>query len=273
MGVSPILRMFGVTDTGNSVCAHIHGFMPYIYVPAPLNQFSPTHCLVLQDALDQAISSDGRSGKDSVLKTVLAVDPVQKCSMYGFHDNRLYPFLKITLALPRLVAPAKRLLERGIPVPGLGTPTFTVFESNIEYELRFMIDMDVVGCNWIECPPGKYCLRKPCMGAIGNTMPTSKTQIELDISYEDFISHVPEGEWQKIAPLRILSFDIECAGRKGISPEPEHDPVIQIASMVIQQGEKDPFVRNVFTLNSCYNIVGTDVKCFDNEEEMLQVCN
>ena len=23
------------------------------------------------------------------------------------------------------------------------------------------------------------------------------------------------GEWMKIAPLRILSFDIECAGRKG----------------------------------------------------------
>ncbi len=34
---------------------------------------------------------------------------------------------------------------------------------------------------------------------------------------------------------RILSFDIECAGRKGIFPEPEKDPVIQIANMVIRQ--------------------------------------
>ena len=31
-----------------------------------------------------------------------------------------------------------------------------------------------------------------------------------------------------MAPFRILSFDIECAGRKGHFPEPEHDPVIQV---------------------------------------------
>jgi DNA polymerase elongation subunit (family B) len=39
----------------------------------------------------------------------------------------------------------------------------------------------------------------------------------------------------QVAPLRILSFDIECAGRKGIFPEPEKDPVIQIANMVREQ--------------------------------------
>jgi len=33
-----------------------------------------------------------------------------------------------------------------------------------------------------------------------------------------------------------LSYDIECAGRKGIFPEAEHDPVIQIAAMVQRQG-------------------------------------
>ena len=63
----------------------------------------------------------------------------------------------------------------------------------------------------------------------------SRCQIEVDVSWEDFISHEPEGEWSTIAPIRILSFDIECAGRKGIFPEPEKDPVIQIANMVIKQ--------------------------------------
>jgi DNA polymerase delta subunit 1 len=57
------------------------------------------------------------------------------------------------------------------------------------------------------------------------------------IRYDKFISHAPEGEWQKIAPLRILSFDIECAGRKGIFPEAQMDPVIQIANMVTRQGD------------------------------------
>ena len=54
--------------------------------------------------------------------------------------------------------------------------------------------------------------------------------------FDQFISHAPEGEWAKIAPLRILSFDIECAGRKGIFPEASSDPVIQIANMVTRQG-------------------------------------
>lgn len=56
-------------------------------------------------------------------------------------------------------------------------------------------------------------------------------------SHDKFISHPPEGEWSDIAPLRVLSFDIECAGRKGVFPEPEVDPVIQIASVVKIQGE------------------------------------
>lgn len=56
------------------------------------------------------------------------------------------------------------------------------------------------------------------------------------LRYDAFISHAPEGNWSKIAPLRILSFDIECAGRKGIFPEATVDPVIQIANMVTRQG-------------------------------------
>ena len=63
----------------------------------------------------------------------------------------------------------------------------------------------------------------------------SKAQTELDVSWEDGLSYPAEGEWQKLAPLRVLSFDIECAGRKGIFPEAEKDQVIQIANMVVVQ--------------------------------------
>ena len=101
--------------------------------------------------------------------------------------------------------------------------------------------------NWIEVPAGKYTLLK-------GKDKKSLCQIELSVRYhtsgsmftvmtiltvgrfDQFISHAPEGEWAKIAPLRILSFDIECAGRKGIFPEASADPVIQIANMVTRQG-------------------------------------
>lgn len=119
----------------------------------------------------------------------------------------------------------------------------------------------------------------------------------LPLRSDDLISHAPDGEWSKLAPLRILSFDIECAGRKGIFPEAEKDPVIQIANMVTRQGtpsryytrpltcrrltcvvlfrlrcagESKPFIRNVFTLNTCAHIVGSQVLEFQKETDMLQ---
>lgn len=55
----------------------------------------------------------------------------------------------------------------------------------------------------------------------------------------------------------------------GIFPEANHDPVIQIANMVILQGESEPFLRNVFTLNTCAPIVGCQVMSFGQENVSL----
>ena len=288
-GAAPVLRMFGVTMDGNSVCAHIHGFLPYFYVLAPVPEILPQHCADLRSSLNDAVLGDARSTR-GVLQAVVAVEAVTKSSMYGFHFNKMSTFLKITMALPRLVAPARRLLGT-LSLNPFGSVHYQAFESNIDFEIRFMVDADVVGCNWIECPPGLYSLRRPTpspqsngyhmstcpstgFSTIGSTSPKTKCQIELDIEWEDVVSHAAEGEWEKVAPVRILSFDIECAGRKGVFPEAEHDPVIQIANMVVLQGERDPFVRNVFTLGDCAPIVGSDVRCFKPRQEagMLQVC-
>ena len=58
---------------------------------------------------------------------------------------------------------------------------------------------------------------------------------------------------------------------QGHFPEPEKDPVIQIASMVTVQGEDRPTVRNVMTLKGCAPIVGSEVMSFDDEISLLRV--
>lgn len=73
---------------------------------------------------------------------------------------------------------------------------------------RFMVDNKVIGCNWIEIPAGQYRLRQ-------DDAKVSHCQIEIDVAFDNVISHLAEGDWQGVAPFRILSFDIECAGRKG----------------------------------------------------------
>lgn len=118
------------------------------------------------------------------------------------------------------------------------------------------------GCDWIQLPAATYRLRT-------DQNRSTRCQIEVDIVYEHVRSHSVEGEWSRIAPLRILSFDIECQGRKGHFPEPEHDPVIQIANTITLQGQDQPIIRNVFTLNTCLPIVGAQVISSSTEEELL----
>jgi DNA polymerase delta subunit 1 len=116
--------------------------------------------------------------------------------------------------------------------------------------------------SWVEAPVSKYTM-------INERDKQSNCQIEARIHFRDLIAHPAEGEWAKMAPLRILSFDIECAGRQGIFPEANEDQVIQIANVVTRYGEEKPFVRNVFCLDTCALIVNTQIFEYEEEQKML----
>lgn len=264
-GPVAVMRMFGVTMDGNSVCCHVHGFTPYLYIGAPKG-FDHTHCQPFKVALDRAVIADLRSNRENIQEAVLEVSIVEGQSLMAYHGEEKFQFIKIVMVLPRLLAAVKRLLEKSTVYDAFDFQDCRAYENNIDFDIRFMVDTGVVGCSWIELPPGAYRRRsKIAMPAI-----ESRCQIEVDVAFDRFIAHEPEGEWAKVAPFRILSFDIECAGRRGIFPEPQHDPVIQIANMVIRQGENEPFLRNVFTLKSCAPIVGSQVLSYEREGELLE---
>ncbi|KAG0255187.1 DNA-directed DNA polymerase delta [Actinomortierella ambigua] len=248
---TPVIRFFGVTEGGSSVICHVTGFLPYFYVPAPPG-FKLENIPLFKQALET-----GMERANSIVK----IEWKLKESIYGYHGGEKSPFLKITFKEPKNIAAAKRAVERGLSFGNFKDYAPQTFESNIAFLLRFMIDCNVKGANWIELPAGQYSLRHDR---------NSNAQINVEVSYDKMISHEPEGEWSKIAPLRIMSFDIECAGRKGIFPEAKVDPVIQIATMVTIQGESAPFIRNVMVLNTCAHIVGTHTMSFEREEDLLK---
>lgn len=76
----------------------------------------------------------------------------------------------------------------------------------------FQVDKEIPGASWVELPKGTYSVRS-------DSKKRSRCQLELDVFFNHMNSHPCKGEWNKVAPLRILSFDIECAGRKGHFPE------------------------------------------------------
>ncbi|MBA0668370.1 hypothetical protein Goklo_001291, partial [Gossypium klotzschianum] len=256
-GQAAIIRIFGVTGEGHSVCCLVHGFEPYFYISCPPGM-GPDDISHFHQTLEGRMKEMNRNSK--VPKFVRRIELVQKRSIMYYQQQKSQPFLKIVVALPTMVATCRGILDRGIQIDGLGMKSFITYESNVLFALRFMIDCNIVGGNWIEIPAGKYKKTAKNM---------SYCQLEFDCLYSDLISHAPEGEFSKMAPFRILSFDIECAGRKGHFPEPSHDPVIQVANLVTLQGEDQPFIRNVMTLKSCSPIVGVDVMSFDTEKEVL----
>ncbi|PWA03240.1 hypothetical protein BB558_000586 [Smittium angustum] len=253
------VRLFGVTEKGNSVMCEVYNFKTYFYVPAPVG-FKEQNIEQVRVLINQLLSGEGGLNKDR--DNVLKIETHSKESLYGYTGGKKSLFWKIFMRLPKTVTPTRRLFEKGIEIPTIGHYAAQTFESNLEYVLRFMVDLKLVGSGWVELPAGKYKLRS-------EEQKKSLCQIEAEIHWRDVISYEPIKEWSKVAPLRTLSFDIECSGRKGIFPEAQHDPVIQIACMVTKQGEGKPFIRVLFALDECSPIVGSHVVSCPTEEILL----
>lgn len=235
---------------------HVTDFLHYLYVAAPVN-------FQRQDV----------EGYKSYLETQVAphepaihsVQMVLRENIFGFQGNQKSPYLKITVTNPKHIGKLRTTIESGnANYKGLwsGVQKGIMTFDNIQYDLRFMIDTSVTGMGWVEVPAGKYKM-------LQQYDRQSNCQIEAYCNHSDLVALGHDGEWAKMAPLRVLSFDIECAGRKGIFPEPNVDPVIQIANVVTRYGDLKPFVRNVFVLDTCSNIVNTQIYEHDTEAKLL----
>ncbi|KAI2615934.1 DNA polymerase family B-domain-containing protein [Hypoxylon sp. NC1633] len=255
-GGKTAIKLFGVTEDGHSVMLHVTDFKHYIYVAAPVS-FTHKDCEPFKAYLETQMAQHG--------PVIFSCQVVLRENIYGFQGNTQSPYIKITVTDPKHIPKVRSAFEKNEAnwkgmwkgVEG-GIMTF----DNLQYVLRFMVDCKIPGMSWVEAPAKSYRL-------IAENQRQSSCQIEAQISYVDLISHEPKGEWSKMAPLRILSFDIECAGRKGIFPEANQDPVIQIANVVTRYGESKPFIRNVFCLDKTSPIVATQILDFAREEEML----
>jgi DNA polymerase delta subunit 1 len=243
---TPVLRLYGVTKNGHSAMAHVHGFRPYFYAGRADRAGVDTSSTARLKALLNKHLAKGQ---------VLQITTVCKKSIYGYDPNPPVPVYKIVVDVDGTLNRTRALVEQ------LEHWHLRAYESNIKTVLRFMIDHDIVGCSWVTLPAGQYRLR--------DTRRASRCQYEADINVAQLVSHKPVGEWEVIAPLRVLSFDIECMGRPGIFPDAKHDPVIQIASVLTEYGNPVPIASSVLTLDTCNPIYGCEVRSFDTEEKLL----
>lgn len=263
------VKLYGVTREGNSVCAIVTDYFPHFYFQAP-ERFAPEHLDATQRNLNNAIAISMRRSNSSLQLSTVVVENLVRLSIvngenvyYYRGSEKKYPFIKVSGSTMALNKAKQELKVGGITFGSGPTQVGTLFEANIDAEVKFMARTGIVGCGWVEIPAGKGTV-------LHKKMQSSRCQIEVEVKVKDLIVHDPEGEWAAVAPIRTLSFDIECMGRRGIFPDASEDPIIQIANMVKVEGESEPFIRNCFVLGTCDPVIGSEIIQCKTEKELLE---
>ncbi|ETO08884.1 hypothetical protein RFI_28502 [Reticulomyxa filosa] len=264
----PVIRIYGIDKQGQSVLIHIYGFCPYFFVQSWGFDESQAEemCERLQKALEFALSSEKSSSKYDVY--VPKVCTVEKQSLWGCQFGQNTTFLKIYVTVPTLVPTCRGILQVGVDLgPGIGLQSFDTYESNVPFLLRYMIDADLYGSAWFEVEASQYSV-------VPKNEMVSHCSMEVIVAWTDVkpLSKKLSLHWDvdSIAPLRLLSFDIECQCSQGF-PEAtnDSDKVIQIANVLKIEGQKDFCYQTVFCLGSCAPIPGCHVRSFETERDLL----
>ncbi|XP_055374297.1 DNA polymerase zeta catalytic subunit [Condylostylus longicornis] len=135
----PVIRIFGSTSDGIKTCLHIHGVLPYFYIPyeyagkESLDKFIYELCESLDKALNVSL---GQSSSQT--HHIFNVQLVKAFPFYGYHRKE-HLFLKIYMYNPRLLKRASNLLQNG----ALQGKSFQAFDSHVPYRLQFLIDYNL----------------------------------------------------------------------------------------------------------------------------------
>ena len=78
-----------------------------------------------------------------------------------------------------------------------------MYETNVSFLMRFLVEKNISGMSWINLPAKKYILKS-------ESRSFCKNEIEIDV--KDLIGRDKEDpNWSSLADLRMMSFDIECS--------------------------------------------------------------
>ncbi|KAF4337016.1 DNA polymerase zeta subunit [Fusarium beomiforme] len=151
----PVVRVFGATETGQKVCAHIHGAFPYLYVeyeggltPDQVGAYIYRFHLSIDHAL--AVSYR-RDQKGDNARFVARITLVKGVPFYGFHVGYRF-FLKIYMFNPIVMTRLADLLQQGV----IMKHKFQPYEAHLQYLLQFMTDFNLYGCDYLDASVTRF---------------------------------------------------------------------------------------------------------------------
>ena len=259
---SYIIHTFGRTLDGQSVYMKIINFTPHFYIKLPLawskmeatNNIKKMYTYLTSD-LNRKVWAKFRS-------TLLSMDLVERMSAEGFTNEKQFLFAR--LIFNNMVGMNKfryMLEESTIYIPGVTTKPikFTTFEANLSPMLRCFHIKKISGCAWV---------------SISNYM-----KIDKDEDKDSYCTIELRVDWRNIniitrtqnAPLRIMSFDIECFSSDSGFPQARRngDKIIQIGSTYTYLGESNPYRQHIVCLNETSKLDNIIVESYETERDMI----
>ncbi|KAH8703727.1 putative DNA polymerase zeta catalytic subunit [Talaromyces proteolyticus] len=151
----PVIRAFGSTETGQKVCAHIHGAFPYLYIEyrGGLGTDEVRNSIRnLHGSIDHAMANSYRQNAyDGKTAYVAHISLVKGVPFYGFHVGYRFYF-KIYLLNPFNITRLADLLRQGAIMKRPLQP----YESHLQYIPQWMCDYNLYGCAYMECENFKF---------------------------------------------------------------------------------------------------------------------
>jgi len=186
----PVIRLFCRNRKGESVTVFVRGFKPYFYLYPELD--SDDSLGALQEELKQRFSE--------IIETRI----VERFLPFGYQEQKR-KMVQVTARDPKQVRSLRESLKR----------YGQIFEADILFKNRFMVDYGLKGNSWIQLERFRY---------------TRTNTVFTRVKVETLPKHIKPLEIEEHPELRYLCVDIECLVEAGNGmPKPEVDPIIMIS--------------------------------------------
>jgi DNA polymerase delta subunit 1 len=226
-----VIRIYGRQADGKSVALGTT-FRPYFYVKLRVQHSFPDFAALIRKRFQPTEITEVRA-KD----------------LWGFQNNLLSRFARIEFDTMRQM----RFCAYGLRKSDTEFGKLKLYETNIDPVLRFMHVTKIRSTGWLTCDA---------------TEPDYDTTCDINLWAPEHTNIKPVDR-DDVAPLKIMSFDIECYSKSGSFPDPmkTEDCVFQIGMTTRNFGSDAPMERKCLCLKET---AGPDTESFATEKKLLQ---
>ena len=265
------IKIFGVTENGDSVLCNVLNFTPFFYVKVPFNwgqndvrEFIDNLCSTPTYRYRAPYNNLFKFKKNILIdKCVLQI----KKDFLGFNNGKQCRFLRLTFDnLKALKTTLYKINDHNNQLNKTRIKNINfdlkLYETNLDGILRFIHIKELEPCGFIS------------VKNIIHEVATSTCQIEVSVNWNDVY---PFTDGTKTAKILQASFDIETYSHDDSFPSPD-DPrneIFQMATSFKRFGEKDFYMQHVLALKCCdplqekINGCRTFLKVCKTEKELL----